>query len=145
MGGEALESGHEFGAGEERSRRRERAEGVPIVEAVAGLSGEETFEETRGGGVEGDVVFGGELGVFAGLVFELGEAERDGFFDLLRQVEVVAGDVREERVDEVQATEVVAGGGGHQSLAAGFLSRALISCMNSETSRNSLYTLAKRT
>src|SRR5690606_33138240 len=61
---------------------------------------------------ESGVVFGGELGVGAGLLGELGQAEGDGFFDLLREVEVVAGDVGEERIDEVQAAQFVAGGGG---------------------------------
>ena len=67
------------------------------------------------------------------LRLELGEAERDRRLDLLREEQVLPGHVGEERVDEMQATQLVAD-------PSSFLrfSRALISLMNSETSRNSL-------
>ena len=42
-------------------------------------------------------------------------APRQGFLDLLREIEVVTGDVGEERVDEMQSAQFVTGeaGGGH--------------------------------
>lgn len=126
---EAFESGHEFGAGEERGGRGEGAQGVPMKEAVAGLAGEKLFEEAGGGGGEGGVVAGGKLGVFAGLLLKLGEAEGDGFLNLAREVKVVSGETGEEGVDEVEATQVVAGGGGHRTrVVAGGLRRSFRVC-----------------
>ena len=46
-----------------------------------------------------------------GLRLEFGEAERDRRLDLVREVEVVPGDVGEQGVDEMQAAQIVAGGG----------------------------------
>jgi len=91
----------------------------------------------------------GELGVLGGLGLEFAEAERDRGLDLLREVEVVAGDVREERVDEVQAAQVVAKrcqrwagdvalGALRGAMRPASLSERLTSSTNSATSRNSL-------
>jgi len=78
-----------------------------MEEAVAREVREGAGEKFGGGGVEGGVVFGGELGMRGGLRGEIGQAERDRLLDLSREVEIVAGDVREERVDEMQPAQVV--------------------------------------
>lgn len=84
---------------------------------MAGEARKKFREEVGGGGVERGVEGGGELGVRGGLGLELGEAEGDRAFDLVREVEVVAGDVREEGVDEMQTAQVVAGGGASRGTA----------------------------
>ena len=114
VGREVFQARHDFGPGEERGRGGERERGVPMEKTMAGEAREEFREEVGGGGVEGGVEGGGELGVRGGLGLELGETKGDRAFDLFREVEVVAGDVREEGVDEMQAAQVVAGGGGHR-------------------------------
>lgn len=112
-GREFFQPGHDLGAREEGSGGGEGERGVPVVKAVARKVGEEFREEIGGGGVERGVVGGGEFGVRGGLRFEFGEAERDRGLDLIGEVKVVPGDVREEGVDKMQAAQVVAGGGGH--------------------------------
>ena len=110
-----------------------RGGGVPVKKTVFREIAEEFREQPGGGGVEGRIEGRGEFRMLGGLRFEFAEAEGDRGLDLLGEVEVAAGDGREELVDEVQATQVVAG-----ALHFGGLPRLLTSSTNSATSRNSL-------
>jgi hypothetical protein len=84
-----------------------------MEETVGGPVREKLREEAGGGGIERGVVARGIFGVLPRLRLEFGETEGDGRLDLLREVQIVAGDLREERVDEMQATQIVAVGRGH--------------------------------
>ena len=128
-----LQAGHDAGARKKRCSGVRGGGGIPVEKAVLGEIREASSEEGGRGGVEGVVKGRGKFGVRGGLGFEFAETEGDGGLDLLGEVEVAAGDVREELVNEVQATEVVAG-----ALHFCGLSRLLISSTNSVTSRNSL-------
>ena len=72
--------------------------------------------------------------MFACLLRKLREAKRDGGFDLLGEVEVLPRDVREKRVDQVQASQFGAGRRTHGLVR----SSDSISSINSEASRNCL-------
>src|SRR5271157_3900001 len=115
----------------------EGARGVPMEESVAGDLGVQPVQQARRRRIERGRV--ARLGQGAGglLGLELGEAERDGRLYLVRQVKILAGHVGKEGVYEMQATQLVA---VHRHFL--FLPTEPISLMNSETSRNSLYTLA---
>jgi hypothetical protein len=52
------------------------------------------------------------------LRLELGEVERDGSLDLLREVEVLTRGVSKKRVDEMEPPKVFAGEGRHVSRSA---------------------------
>ena len=78
-----------------------------VTRKVGKLAG----EEFRCGSIERSVEFRGELGVFFTLRQKFSEAERDRFLDLLREIKVVARHLREERVDEMEPSQVVRGGG----------------------------------
>src|SRR5882724_7399970 len=104
-----------------------------MEKTVAREIGEKFREQLGGGGVKGGVELGGEFGLERGLRLELGEAERNRALDLLREIKVVAGDVGEERVDEMQPAQVVALAGHFR-----FFESALTSSTNSATSRNCL-------
>lgn len=132
-GGELLQAGHDAGARKKWGSGVRRGGGVPVEEAVLRVIGEALGEELSGGRVERVIKGCGKFRVLGGLGFEFSEAEGDGGLDLLGEVEISAGDVREQLVDEVQATEVVAG----PPHFSGW-SRLLISSTNSVTSRNSL-------
>ena len=128
---EPFEAGQHAVTGEEGRAGGGGGGGIPVEETVVLPALAQPFEQLAGGG--GERGLGGRAG------FRVGEARRDGRQDLLREIEVVPRESREKGVDEMQPAKVFAT--GH---FLGF-PRLLISSMNSETSRNSLYTLAKRT
>ncbi len=104
-----------------------------MIEAVRGQMRIGVGEEGCRGVVELGVVFSGVLRMGDDLLFQFSQTERDGFFNLLREVEIVSRNVSKERVDEMEATQVFPRAGHLRGLG-----RLLISCMNSFTSRNSL-------
>lgn len=110
---EVFEAAHEAVAREKRRGGRFRRGGVPVIKAVVGLTIEEAREQARGRGGESGIIARGELGMRGGLRFEFRETERDGFFDLIREIEILPGDGREERVDKMKPAKIVAGGRWH--------------------------------
>lgn len=82
-----------------------------MVETMLGLAGENFGEEERRSRVENGVVDARARRVRGDLGLELGQAERDGFFDLLGEIKVLSRGVGEKRVDEMQSAQVVAGAG----------------------------------
>ena len=114
VGREVFQARHDLGSGEERGRGGEGERGVPMVKPETREAREKFREQVGGGGVEGGVVGCGEFGMLGYLGFKFSEAEGDRALDLVREIEVVAGDVREEGVDEMEAAQVVAGGGWHE-------------------------------
>src|SRR5664280_627422 len=128
---ELLEAGQHVFAGEKRGGVGGRSGSVPVKEPRILTSPQQPFEQPAGGGGEG--------GIRRRTRFRLRETRGDCRLDLLGEIEVVPGEAGKERVDEMEPAQVVAA-----DHFFGF-PRLLISSMNSETSRNSLYTLAKRT
>ena len=82
-----------------------------MKKSVTRKMGKLAGEKFRCGCGERSVELSGELGMFFALCLKFSEAERDRFFDLLGEVEVVARHLREERVDEMEPSQVVRGGG----------------------------------
>ncbi len=103
---------HQLGAGKKGRGRSGRERSVPVKEAATRLVRKKLREQVRGSGVELGVELRGELGMRGGLGREFRETERDRTFYLLREVEVMASGLGEQRVDKVQSTQVVAGGDG---------------------------------
>ena len=67
-------------------------------------------EKFRGGSIKCRIIFCREFGMFDRLGLQIRETERDRFRDLLREIEIASGHLCEERVDEMESTEVVAVG-----------------------------------
>ena len=82
-----------------------------MKESVTRKMGKLAGEEFCCGCVERSVKLCGELGMFFTLRLKFSEAKRDRFLDLLRKVKVVACHLREERVDEMEPSQVVRGRG----------------------------------
>ena len=85
-----------------------------MVETVARLIGEHLGEQRGGGGIEHRVVHLRRTRMLGNAGLELGQVECDCRLDLLREIEVLTGGVDEERVDQVQSPEIVAGTGRHE-------------------------------
>ena len=116
VAGELLKPGHDFTAGEEWRCGLQRVCRIPVVEAVAGLFTEEFPEQfCRSVGERGIVLRDG-FRIGGGLLFEFRQAERNRGLDLLREIEIVAGDMREQRVDEMEASQLIAGRCGHRRI-----------------------------
>lgn len=102
--GKVPQTGHQLGAREQWCRSLRRQRGVPVEEPPVRAFLEEPRKQVGGGCIEFGVVLRGRRRLGG----EFGQAESDGAADLLGQIEVVAREVREQRVDEVQPAEIVA-------------------------------------
>ena len=87
-----------------------------MKESMAGKMREKLREQLCRGGVESGIELRGEFRMLRILCLQFGQAEGDRLLNLLREVKVVAGDVRKKRIDEMQPAQVVASGGWHRWL-----------------------------
>ena len=104
---EVLEARHDFSSRKKRRGGGQRQSSIPMKKSVTRKMGKLTGEEFRCCCIERSVEFRGELGMLFAMGLKFSEAERDRFLDLLGKVKVVARHLREERVDEMEASEVV--------------------------------------
>jgi len=139
---ELLERLHDLLPGKERRGGFEGARGIPVIKTPLGVAFGQRVKQARCFLNEGLVVAIGRGRIGVCLGFKFAQTESDGRANLFRQVQVTAGERSEPRIDKVETRKV--GGAlryvfAHSGLGPGFgFSRLLISCMNSETSRNSL-------
>lgn len=84
-----------------------------MEKSMTGILTEEPRQEVGGGGCESCIVEHCGAGVGLCLHLEFGEAEGDRILDLPGQVKVVSCDMRKERVDKMQTTQIVGRSGSH--------------------------------
>lgn len=84
-----------------------------MKEPMSGVLPKEPRQQVRGGGGECRVIEHCRAWIDPCLQLQFGETEGYRFLDLPGQVEVVTRDMREERVDEMQTSQIVGRNGWH--------------------------------
>lgn len=110
---EVFQPCHDFRAGEKRCGRCQGERRIPVIKSVIWYLAKQSGEKCSRSGIECGVKFRGELGVRFALGLQFGEAKRNCLFDLFGEIEVVARNPREERIDEMQAPQIIGRCDGH--------------------------------